>query len=261
MPSQEGGAEPPRTGERESPDRPDERADPDRRIEVADAAVTEVEELRCAVTTMKTWTAPKTAVWAVSRTIITRRARFRLPSVVKPARRSAAIVDASSSRRGVSARSTLMRTEKNVDTTTSTAVSVNTSPVLATAKQHPGECRPGEDRDALDAARDRVRCGELVRCSSERGRQCRLRRAERCVRDRRARSESAYTSHGSASSEHAHAAAATSTIRVRFVIEQDALARIAVAEHPGERSDERRRERVAARKISPTAFSPPMPYA
>ena len=88
--------------EREGPDGADERADPDRRVEVADAAVAEVEQLRCAVTTMKTWTAPKMAVWAVSSTIITRRERFT-PSVVKPARRSAVIVEASSSRRGASA--------------------------------------------------------------------------------------------------------------------------------------------------------------
>ena len=76
-PEQEGRAQSPRAGEREGGDRADERADPDRRVEVADAAVAEVEQLRCAVTTMNTWTAPKTAVCAVSSTIITRRARFR----------------------------------------------------------------------------------------------------------------------------------------------------------------------------------------
>ena len=42
---QEGWAESLRAGERESPDRAEERSHPDRRIEVADAAVTEIEQL------------------------------------------------------------------------------------------------------------------------------------------------------------------------------------------------------------------------
>ena len=49
----------------------DEGADPDRGVQVANPAVSEVEQLD-RMTTMKTWSAPNIAVCAVSSAIITR---------------------------------------------------------------------------------------------------------------------------------------------------------------------------------------------
>ncbi len=81
-------------------------------------------------TTMNTWTRPNIPVRAVSNRTSTRRDGSRA-SVVKPARRSAAMVDASSSRLGFSSRSTDMRRTNSADTAISAAVMVKTVPMLA----------------------------------------------------------------------------------------------------------------------------------
>ena len=86
--------------------------------------------------------------------------------------------------RGRSSRSTLIRITKNAEMATSTAVAVNTAPVLANASSTPARAGPREDRDALDAAGDRVGRGELARRPCEAGRECRLRRSERRRGDR-----------------------------------------------------------------------------
>ena len=126
---------------------------------------------------MKTWAAPKIAVCAVSSTIIRRRGGFR-PSVVNPASRSAMIVDASSSRRGCSLRSTWMRSRKNVETKRRMAVIAEDEPRAGHGEQHTRERGAGEHGDALDAARHGVCGGQLFRCTREAGREGCLRGSE-----------------------------------------------------------------------------------
>jgi hypothetical protein len=92
---------------------------------------------------MNTWTRPNIPVSAVSNRTSTRREGFRA-SVVKPASRSAAIVDASSSRFGFSSRSTDMRRTNSADTAISAAVMVKTVPMLAAARRAPATAGPAK---------------------------------------------------------------------------------------------------------------------
>ena len=64
--------------------------------------------------------------------------------MVKPASRSAAIVDASSSRRGRSTFSTWIRSRKSDDATMSSAVVRKTRPVLATPSRMPASAGPAK---------------------------------------------------------------------------------------------------------------------
>ena len=101
-------------------------------------------------------------------------------SVVKPASRSAAIVDASSSRRGRSTCSTWMRTRKSADDDDEQRRRcVKTRPVLATASRMPASAGPAKTAMLSTAARDRVRCRQLLGGSRERRRQRCLGRTER----------------------------------------------------------------------------------
>ena len=107
------------------------------------------------------------------------------------------------------------------------------------SEHEPGERRAHEDRDALDAARDGIRGGELARGSRASAGVSAAWAERNGVVTIAAATASAYTIHGAASRNTPTAAAPISVMRLRLVRQQNALAAVAVREQACEGCEQR----------------------
>ena len=116
-------------------------------------------------------------------------------------------------------------------------------------QEHAGEGRPCEDRDALDPARDGIRCGQLVGSPRECRRQGRLRGPEGRVRHR-GRDRERVDDEGIRVCEHGDGRGSDEDDAADVREQENPFARVAVAEHSGERRDERGRNEAGEEEES-----------